>query len=73
MSDLPLVEQAKDLRAALLHHDYLYYVLDAPAVPDAEYDRLFRQLQVLEAEHPELQTPDSPTQRIGGRPLPAFG
>ncbi|MES2237991.1 MAG: NAD-dependent DNA ligase LigA [Pseudomonadota bacterium] len=73
MSDSPLVEQAKDLRAALLHHDYLYYVLDAPAVPDAEYDRLFRQLQVLEAEHPELQTPDSPTQRIGGRPLPAFG
>ena len=73
MSDSPLVEQAKDLRAALLHHDYLYYVLDAPTVPDAEYDRLFRQLQVLEAEHPELQTPDSPTQRIGGRPLPAFG
>ncbi|MDO9273272.1 MAG: NAD-dependent DNA ligase LigA [Rugosibacter sp.] len=73
MSDSPLVEQAKDLRAALLQHDYLYYVLDAPTVPDAEYDRLFRQLQVLEAEHPELQTPDSPTQRIGGRPLPAFG
>ncbi len=73
MSDSSLVEQAKDLRAALLQHDYLYYVLDAPTVPDAEYDRLFRQLQVLEAEHPELQTPDSPTQRIGGRPLPAFG
>lgn len=73
MSDSPLVEQAKDLRAALLQHDYLYYVLDAPTVPDAEYDRLFRQLQVLEAEHPELQTPDSPTQRIGGRPLPVFG
>ena len=73
MSDSLFVEQAKNLRAALLHHAYLYYVLDAPTIPDAEYDRLFSQLQVLEAEHPELQTPDSPTRRVGGKPLPAFG
>src|SRR5690606_24874761 len=51
---------------------YRYYVLDDPAVPDAEYDRVFRQLQQLEQQHPELISPDSPTQRVGDRPLDGF-
>src|SRR5690606_12078617 len=54
-------------------HNYRYYVLDEPSVPDAEYDRLFRELQALESEHPELVTPESPTQRVGGAALAAFG
>lgn len=61
------------LRAELDEHNYRYYVLDEPSVPDAEYDRLFRELQALETEHPELVTPDSPTQRVGGEALSAFG
>ena len=61
------------LREQIRHHNYLYYVLDAPEIPDAEYDRLLRELQQLEAEHPELVTPDSPTQRVGAEPLKAFG
>ena len=65
-------ERASELRAQLHHHGHLYYVLDAPTVPDAEYDRLFKELQALETTHPELITPDSPTQRVGGRPLDAF-
>lgn len=60
------------LRSQLHHHAHQYYVLDAPQIPDAEYDRLFRELQALEAEHPEWITPDSPTQRVGGKPLDAF-
>ncbi len=60
------------LRAQLHHHAHQYYVLDAPTVPDAEYDRLFRELQAMEAAHPEWVTPDSPTQRVGGKPLDAF-
>jgi DNA ligase (NAD+) len=56
----------------LHHHGHLYHVLDAPQIPDAEYDRLFQQLQALEAAHPELLTPDSPTQRVGAKPLDAF-
>nr|WP_288452872.1 NAD-dependent DNA ligase LigA [uncultured Pseudomonas sp.] len=62
-----------ELRNELDAHNYRYYVLDEPSVPDAEYDRLFRELQTLEAEHPELVTPDSPTQRVGGEALSAFG
>jgi len=61
-----------DLREQLAHHNYLYYVLDQPEIPDAEYDRLLRELQDLEAQHPELVTPDSPTQRVGATPLKAF-
>ena len=57
--------RAAALREDIERHNYAYYVLDAPTVPDAEYDRLFRELQALEAEHPELVTPDSPTQRGG--------
>ena len=59
-------DRAAELRAQLNHHAHRYYVLDAPEIPDAEYDRLFRELQALEAVHPELLTPDSPTQRVGG-------
>src|SRR3990167_9216204 len=60
------------LHAQLHHHAHQYYVLDAPHIPDAEYDRLFRELQALEMAHPEWVTPDSPTQRVGGKPLDAF-
>ncbi len=61
-----------ELRTELDQHNHRYYVLDEPSVPDAEYDRLFNELKALEAEHPELVTPDSPTQRVGGAPLSAF-
>jgi DNA ligase (NAD+) len=64
--------RAERLRAAIRHHDYRYYVLDRPTVSDAQYDRLFDQLVRLEAAHPELTTPDSPTQRVAGATLPAF-
>ncbi len=60
------------LRQVLHQHAHRYYVLDAPTIPDAEYDRLFKQLQDLEARHPELAAPDSPTQRIGGKVLEQF-
>ena len=60
------------LREQLHQHAHQYYVLDAPKVPDAEYDRLFQELQALEAAHPEWVTPDSPTQRVGGKPLDQF-
>ncbi len=69
MADTDLAERAAQLREALHHHAHLYYVLDAPQLPDAEYDRLFQQLQALEAAHPELLTADSPTQRVIGRVL----
>jgi DNA ligase (NAD+) len=61
-----------ELRAEIEQHDYRYYVLDAPTIPDAEYDRLMRELQALEAEHPSLISADSPTQRVGGEPLEGF-
>ncbi|MCM1129164.1 MAG: NAD-dependent DNA ligase LigA [Alistipes senegalensis] len=61
-----LQERAAWLRRELNRHNYAYYVLDAPVIPDAEYDRLFRELQEMEAAHPELLSPDSPTQRVGG-------
>ena len=64
--------RAEALRAEIERHNHAYYVLDAPTVPDAEYDRLFRELQDIEAAHPELRSADSPTQRVGGRPLPEF-
>ena len=68
-----LTQQIEELRTQLRHHNHLYYVLDEPSIPDAEYDRLFRELQALEAAHPELITPDSPTQRVGAAPLSEFG
>ena len=64
--------RAKELRAEIDRHNHHYYVLDRPLLPDAEYDALFRELQQLEAEHPELATPDSPTQRVGAPPAAAF-
>ncbi|WP_349617526.1 NAD-dependent DNA ligase LigA [Azotobacter salinestris] len=66
-------ERIARLRSEIDEHNYRYYVLDAPSVPDAEYDRLFNELRALEAEHPELVTPESPTQRVGGAALAAFG
>ena len=60
------------LRAELEQHNYNYYVKDAPTISDFEYDRMLRQLEQLEAEHPELRTPDSPTQRVGGQALDRF-
>jgi DNA ligase (NAD+) len=64
--------RAEALRQLIDYHDYRYYVLDDPEIPDAEYDRLWRELQALETAHPDLITPESPTQRVGGRPLEAF-
>ena len=64
------VKRAARLRRELEAHGHAYYVLDAPTIPDAEYDRLFRELQALEAEYPELSTADSPTRRVGGAALP---
>ncbi len=65
-------DRAAELRALLNRYAHAYYVLDAPLVPDAEYDRLFRELQALEAAHPGLRSPDSPTQRVGGEVLKAL-
>lgn len=62
-----------ELREQINYHNYLYYVQDAPEIPDAEYDRLLRELQALEEKHPELISSDSPTQRVGGEPIKAFG
>ena len=68
----PAQKRAVALLEAIESHDYNYYVLDAPTVSDAEYDALYRELQALENEYPTLVTPDSPTQRVGGAPLPEF-
>ncbi len=68
----PVAETIAALREQLRDHNYKYYVLDAPSIPDVEYDRLFQQLKTLEQQHPELVTPDSPTQRVGDQPLVAF-
>ena len=65
--------RAAGLRAQIAQHDYHYYVLDEPLIPDAEYDRLMRELRALEEAHPELITPDSPTQRVSGTPGASFG
>ena len=65
-------ERIAILRDQLNEHAHRYYVLDEPAIPDAEYDRLFQELQALEAQHPELASPDSPTRRVGGKPLDQF-
>lgn len=66
------VRRVNKLREEIERHNYSYYVLDAPTIPDAEFDRLFRELQELEARHPELATPDSPTRRVGATPLDEF-
>ena len=65
-------KRAAQLREKLEHHSHAYYVLDAPTIPDAEYDRLFHELQQIEQDHPDLATACSPTHRVGGMPLPEF-
>ncbi len=67
-----LTKRVENLRKQLEHHEYLYYVLDRPEISDAEYDRLMRELRDLEEAHPELRSPDSPTQRVGGQPREGF-
>ena len=74
MDDINKVRQSiEELQGIINHHNYRYYVLDSPEISDAEYDELMRELSKLEAKHPELVTPDSPTQRIGAPPVEAFG
>ncbi len=65
-------KKVESLRATIRHHEYLYHVLDQPEISDQEFDKLLRQLKDLEAEHPSLITPDSPTQRVGGKPREGF-
>lgn len=72
MTAKAIEQHIKKLRAQINDHNYRYYVLDAPVISDAQYDRLLRELQQLEAEHPELITSDSPTQRVGAAPLKQF-
>ncbi len=67
-----VIARAQELREQIRRHDYYYYVLNAPRISDAEYDRLLRELEELEQQHPGLVTPDSPTQRVGGLPQPEF-
>ncbi|MEA2156210.1 MAG: ligase, partial [Solirubrobacteraceae bacterium] len=64
--------RAAELREQLHHHGHRYYVLDDPEIGDDEYDALLDELRALEADHPELVTPDSPTQRVGGEPVSAL-
>lgn len=73
IADPAVRAKAERLREQIEDHNYRYYVLDDPQVPDSEFDRLFRELQELEARYPELVSPDSPTQRVGGAPLATFG
>jgi DNA ligase (NAD+) len=68
----PEEQRIQELRAQLRHHEHLYYVLDSPQITDAQYDALMNELKALEAAHPELLTPDSPTQRVGGKPADGF-
>jgi DNA ligase (NAD+) len=62
-------DRAAELREQLVYHGHRYYVLDDPVIGDDEYDALLDELRAIETEHPELLTPDSPTQRVGGQPL----
>src|SRR5580692_9465253 len=70
--ELTAEQKIDALREELRHHEYLYYVLDQPEWTDAQYDARMNELKALEAEHPELVTPDSPTQRVGGKPKEGF-
>ena len=65
-------DRLADLRARIRHHEERYYVLNDPEISDAEFDALMAELHALERRHPELVTPDSPTQRVGGRPVDGF-
>ncbi len=74
VEDLAVVrERVEELRRLIDYHNYRYHVLDDPEISDGEYDALMRELRALEADHPELQDPDSPTQRVGGAPVEGFG
>src|ERR1035437_8147317 len=64
--------RAEELRSELRRHEHLYYVMDAPVISDAEYDALMNELKRIEADHPDLLTADSPTQRVGGKPAEGF-
>ncbi len=66
-------QRAEELHSLIRYHDYRYYALDDPEISDAEYDQLMRELRQIESEHPELISPDSPTQRVSGAPIEAFG
>jgi DNA ligase (NAD+) len=72
MGSKSVENKIEKLRETIRHHEYLYYGLDAPEISDAEFDEMMRELKKLEAEHPELVTPDSPTQRVGGKPKEGF-
>ena len=72
-ADAATARRAAALRAELERHGHAYHVLDAPRVPDAEYDRLFRELEAIETAHPDLRAADSPTQRVGAAPSEKFG
>ena len=72
MAETSVAARIAQLRDRIDYHNYRYYVLDDPEIPDAEYDRLFRELEALEVAHPDLADPDSPTRRVGGAPLAAF-
>src|ERR1700683_4261441 len=72
MTDSAAARKIEKLRDQLRRHEHLYYVLDAPEISDAEYDALMNELKRLEAAHPDLVTPDSPTQRVGGKPAEGF-
>src|SRR3954452_2641809 len=67
------MERTEELRRQINNHNYRYYVLDSPEVSDGEYDALMRELRAIEEDHPELQSPDSPTQRVGATPSEQFG
>lgn len=73
MDELSAKKRIKELRDEINYHNHRYYVLDSPVVTDAEYDRLLRELESIEAKYPHLVTPDSPTQRVGAKPLKEFG
>ena len=72
MAAKAIARQIEKLRKEISHHEELYYVHDSPEISDREYDKLLEELQRLEQEYPELLTPDSPTQRVGGRPAEGF-
>ena len=72
VKDQAVERQIDELRETIRHHEHLYYVLDAPELPDAEFDRLMQELKKLESAHPELITRDSPSQRVGGKPAEGF-
>src|SRR3954454_15239569 len=65
-------QRIEELRAEIRRHEHFYYVMDAPQISDQAFDKLMNELKALEAEHPKLLTPDSPTQRVGGKPAEGF-